>query len=376
MKILGLFLGWRIFLFLVSILAIFVIPEFGSSFPYFDTELMTTGLPDWVWSFGNFDGVHYLRLARLGYEGSRFSQAFFPLYPALISLFNAVVNNLFLSALILSNLFLGAALFILYRLFRLDYNCKTSLRALVLLLAFPTAFYFGAIYTESLFLLLVVTSLLFIRKGNFLIGGIFAALASATKVIGVLLFPVMLIELFIVAKEKKWNWKSKEMLAALIGIIFAPLGLFFYMVYLKSNFNDPLLFLNSQIVWEGRSTQSFVTLPQVFFRYFKVFLTVPINSLSFFNALLEFIFTIFPLGILLLAIKKIRFSYAFFTAGCLIVPTLTGTLLSMPRFSLISFLIFPFIVSRLNKGFGICIFCLAVLEAIFVILFTRGYWIA
>ncbi|PIR61011.1 MAG: hypothetical protein COU68_01660, partial [Candidatus Pacebacteria bacterium CG10_big_fil_rev_8_21_14_0_10_45_6] len=75
-KILVLVLVWRIGLFVVSLIA----PAFISyepSFPYAYDLLAKLGLPQWLYSWANFDGVHYLTIMRMGYVGTGLIQAFF-----------------------------------------------------------------------------------------------------------------------------------------------------------------------------------------------------------------------------------------------------------------------------------------------------------
>ena len=120
-RTIALFFSWRILLFLTAFLATLVITKFGGRFPYVDRVLTVTGLPSWVWGFGNFDGVHYLRLAQDGYS-AQYSQAFFPLYPLLIRIFNFLPKgnldanffvdpSYFYTGLILSNIFFAASLY-------------------------------------------------------------------------------------------------------------------------------------------------------------------------------------------------------------------------------------------------------------------------
>ena len=133
-KIVKWFLGWRILLFVIAFLSIFFIPTFGARFPYTDRVLEITGLPYWIWGFGNFDGVHYLRLAQDGYS-AQYSQAFFPVFSIGIKFFSFVfpkISNLdtniytdpafFYSGLILSNIFFLGALFVFYKLLTIDFK--------------------------------------------------------------------------------------------------------------------------------------------------------------------------------------------------------------------------------------------------------------
>jgi Gpi18-like mannosyltransferase len=370
---------WRIALFLIAFLSIYFLPIFGARFPYADRVLEITHLPSWIWGFGNFDGVHYLRIAQDGYL-AQYSQAFFPLFPILVRLFSFVfprVPNLdiniftdpayFYSGLILSNIFFLTALYVFYKVVAIDFKKDIAFLSVILLLVFPTSFFFGSIYTESLFLLLAASSIYLIRKGDFFWAAVLIALSTATRITGVLLIPLYLIEAFQVKKWINYIW-------ALI----TPLGLLIYMYFLKLSFGDPVYFLTSQPVFgAGRSASSLVLLPQVIYRYIKIFLTTNILTLPFFNAFLEFVFTLVPLTLLIIFIKKMRLSYWVFSVCTLLLGTLTGTFSSMPRYVLIPVaLLLPYLATRLGKYTKPVILASAVLGVFLVILFIRGYWVA
>ncbi len=378
--VLSSFLIWRTVLFLIAAAACYLISTFGARFPYYDRVLTITGLPNWIWGFGNFDGVHYLRIAQDGYS-AQYSQAFFPLYPVLTKLFSFLfprdigINTAlfvdpayFFSGLLLSNMLFLAALLVFYKLLRIDYSEKVVQLSILLLLIFPTSFYFGAIYTESLFLLLTVLSLYFLRKKYFLFAGFVIALASMTKVIGILLILVYLIEF-----NKSKNWK----LSNILGFLISPLGLLGYMFYLHRSFGNSLYFLTSQPVFgAGRDASGMVLPPQVIFRYIKIFTSVSADSLPYLNAVLELVFTILPFVLLIYFFKKMRKSYWVFTFAALLLPTLTGTLSSMPRYALAAFLLLPLIVQRWNRYYKLISFVFIILGVLLLGLFIRGYWIA
>lgn len=375
-KVVSLFIIWRVSLFTVAFIATILIPKFGNRFPYWDMMLVPTGLPSWIWSFGNFDGVHYLRIVTMGYESSQYSQAFFPLYPILIKIMT-IENYYFISAIVLSNLLLLLAIYVFYRLLRIDYEGKICFRSIILLLSFPTAYYFGSIYSESLFFFLTVSSLFFLRKDHYLVAGFFGALASATRILGLLLIPVFLIDIYIAVKKGKLQIKSEQFFKAVISTLIPPLGLLLYMWYLKVGFNNPLYFLTSQPAFGAeRSSLPIVLLPQVFFRYIKMLITVPVNSWQFFSSALELTFAIIAVMVLVGTFKKIRFSYWVFSLGCVIVPTLTGTFSSMPRYILMMFLLLPFLAKLSKKYFILLTILFIILGMLLVAFFTRGYWIA
>lgn len=374
-KIIGLFLIWRVALFAIAFLATFLIPKFGARFPYFDYLLVPTGFPSWIWGFANFDGVHYIRLAMMGYRASEFSQAFFPLYPILIGSLS-LGDNPFLTGFLLSNIFFVGALYVFYRLICLDYTNKIAFSSLVLLLVFPTSFYFGALYSESLFLFLLVSSLFMLRKKNYLGAGLYGGLAAATRLIGLLIIPVIIIEFWISCKKGEVKIKSEEFLKMIFGILTTLMGFLLYIYYLKIDFHSPWMFLSSQPFFgAGRSETPIILLPQVLVRYYKMLTDLPILSLTFFTTITELIFTVIPLALLIIYFKKIRFSYWVFMFASILIPTMTGTLSSMPRYALMSFLILPVIVYNTKKIYLIALLS-ALLGSILVMLFTRGYWVA
>lgn len=297
-----------------------------------------------VWA--NFDGVHYLSIANNGYY--QYEQAFFPLYPLMIRYLSKLLGSSFLlSGMFISNLSFLILLFVFWKLLsikELKLSEKQKKWSLVFLAFFPTSFYFGSVYTESLFLLLVILSFLYLSKGKKIFFGIFAALASATKLIGVFLL--------------------------------VPLGLIAYMIFLQKNYNDALFFIHSQPAFgAGRSGGDLIILPQVYWRYLKIFLTVPILTYDYFIAFIEFFMFNGSLYLVYIAWKKkLPESWLLFSLAAIIGPTLTGSLSSMPRYVLVAFPIFIALASSKNRKIIFIIsylfFCL------FTILFVRGYWIS
>jgi Gpi18-like mannosyltransferase len=388
-KVFKYFLGWRTILFIVAILSVYFIPVYGARFPYFDRVLTITNLPNWIWGFGGFDGVHYLRIAQDGYNTAIYYPAFFPVFPTLIKFIgNLIPRNplldtitfvdpaFFYTGLALANVFFLFALYFLYKLFKIDYDSKVSWLAIVLLLIFPTSFYFGSIYTESLFLLLSVLVLYESRKRNFLLAGIFCAVASATRIVGVLLVVVIAIELYLAIKNKVIDIKSNKFIFSILGLVISATGIGAYMFYLWKNYQDPIYFLSAQPYFGAQRSSELIFLPQVIYRYIKIFMNIPVFSLQFFNSALEFILTLAPFTLLVIYYKKIRFSYWIFMLLALIVPTLTGTFSSMPRYVLVAFPLLPILATKMGKYRKLIMTLLVILAILLLSLFIRGYWVA
>lgn len=362
--IIKIFLFWRVSLFFLAFIGSKLLP-FGNKFPYSEELLIKSGLPEFLWTFANFDGVHYLTIAKMGYQ-AQFTQVFFPLYPILIHLLNP--GNLIFSGLLISNLAFLLSLIILHKLLAIDYKTDKIKWVFIFLLLFPTSFYFVSLYTESLFFLFVLCSFYFARKNNWIFSGVFGFLASLTRFFGIFLLPALLIDWYLQKKPAK----------NLLPLLLIPVGLLIYMYYLKINFNDPLYFIHAQPVFGAQRTSGEIILfPQVVFRYIKILLTVNPQSLAFFNATLELIISLLFFVLSIIALFKTRLSYAFFSFCAYILPTLTGTFSSMPRYVLILFPAFLILANIKSKSLKIFI---ALIFAMFLIistlLFTRGYWIA
>lgn len=365
---------WRLFLLIVAASVVTIVP-FKDSFPYRESVLEPYGSP-LLYSWGNFDGVHYLGIAQNGYFAN-FTQAFFPVYPFLTRFVSIITNNYLISGLLISHLSLVFALYFLVKLIRLDHSQKIATQTIIYLLVFPTSFFFGAIYTESFFLLLVVLSFYLSRKNKPYKAALVAAVASATRVIGIFLLPSLLWEQYL-KSNKKQNTNPKYITKHYFPTLFSATGLLAYMYYLQQNFSDAFYFLNAQPAFgASRSADKLILLYQVIYRYTRMVITVDPKSILFFTVSQEFIFSMLFLGLSLLAFKKTRISYAIFGFLSFITPTLTGTFSSMPRYTLLlfpSFIVLSQIKNKLFKKIWITIS--VILLIINTILFTRGYWVA
>lgn len=364
---------WRVLIFAVAIAAMFILP----TRPRFTRLTPQASVSDLAVMWSNFDGIHYLDLAQFGYgyqHKTDMDYAFFPVYPWLINKFSFLGSYLG-SALFVSHLCFIIALFFLYKLFRLDFNQKTSQNAILLLLIFPVSFFFGSVYNESVFLLLAVLTFYSARKKNFLLAGIFAAIASATRVTGMFLWPAIIYEFYLLHdKDIKKMLQPEAIFLAL-----PPLGLLSFMRFQLLKTNDPLFFIHVQSNFAERTTDKLILLYQVFFRYFKMMIFVDHTDPLFFTVLIEFLSALLILGVLIFSFKKIRFSYWLFILLSYILPSLTGTFMSMPRFTLVLFPIFIFLSAWFDKNhpyFRYTYYALCIIFSVFCIaFFTRGYFI-
>ena len=139
-----------------------------------------------------WDTISYLKIAILGYEQDA-TVAFMPLYPMLIRLLSfPLAGNHLLSALVLSTICAILALILMFELLQKYYPVEVAWGAVLLFISFPTFFFLLAGYTESLFLVFVLSFWLFARERKWLWAGLFAGLATLTRLQGVVLSAVLL----------------------------------------------------------------------------------------------------------------------------------------------------------------------------------------
>lgn len=170
----------------------------GTSWAYAIPLEPMTGLAHLlVEPFRLWDGSWYRLVATTGYDSLGFTAfpakaAFWPLYPWLMDWGNAATGvSPETIGYILSNICFAGALVVLYRLVSLDLSEAIARRTLWALALFPTAFFFTAVYTESLFLLLTVGCLLAARRGEWWLAGVIGLLAALTRSAGVMLLAPM-----------------------------------------------------------------------------------------------------------------------------------------------------------------------------------------
>lgn len=366
-KILLFFLSWKIIFSGFALLAIYFLPLAKNyvAFPYYPRAHYL----NWIWA--NFDGLHYLEIALRGYHGLDF--AYFPLLPWLI----ALARRIFLTAplptaVLICNLAFFASLFVLFKIILLDYSTKIAWRAIFFIIIFPTSFYYGAIYTESIYLLLATLSFYFARKSNWLAAGVWGYLAGLSRLVGVALMPALILE---------WLSQNRPTLANFLKtkasfIFLAGLGIVTYAVFLQLRHGDFLLFQKSMVNWEQ---DKFVFPLQTAWRYLKILFLFPQkNEFVYWRAALEFASTIAYFALSFFVLIKVRLSYGIFMLLSLIIPASTGTLQSMPRYILHlfpAFLALALLTQKNKFVFWVTTIIFLLLGFVLTALFTRGYFI-
>ncbi len=215
--------------------------------------------------WANWDGVWFIRIAADGYQAHSFSQAFFPLYPWAVQVVAAVLGGSYVVAgVTISLVCYAGAMAVLYLLASDHFGPRVAMWSVVFISVFPTAFFFQAVYSESLFLLLSLLAFWWASRGRWWQACAAGMLAALTRSSGLLLLLPLAV--------MWWEQRRGEPLRlpggyggtvasvarrpgrlSLVALALVPAGLGVYMAYLWRAFGDPLLFGAVQSHW-GRAT--------------------------------------------------------------------------------------------------------------------------
>lgn len=376
-KILIVFLAWRILLLIPLFTSeVLLSPRTGYGYTLL-TYFLEKGsiLSNFLlYPFANFDGVYYLLIAAKGYT---VNAGFFPLFPLLIYIVTLPFKVLpfdviqYFVVIVLVSIFFLSSLVVMYKLIRLDYANNIAMSAILAILIFPTSFFFAGIYSESLFLFLSLSSFYFARKKKWFLAGILGTLLSATRLVGIAIFPALLYEYF--KNEKKRSFGK------LLSILLTPLGLIAYVFYNFQKWGNPFYFIEAQGNFaNNRSVESVILPIQTVFRYIKILISVNPGIYEWWVAFFEILFFIFTLILFYIAWKKkIRISYLIFGALCFLIPASSGTFTGLPRYIVVIFPLFIALALIKNKLFKIIYSVISiVLLFIFFMLFSKGYYIS
>lgn len=222
--------------------------------------------------FARWDSVWFLAIAIGGYDHQAARTAFFPLYPLAIRGVGGLGSSwgfYLVSGIVISLACFMIALVLLYRLAELELGDKVARTTLMLIAFCPMAFYFSAVYSESMFLALSLGCILCARRGKWLPAGLLGALAAATRNSGImLLVPLVLMYFYgprtdtepvrsgVAAAGASWLRRQLVRLVpryrlrpGVAWLLLVPAGLGVYILVLQLTFGDGLTPFQSQIVW-------------------------------------------------------------------------------------------------------------------------------
>ncbi len=335
-----------------------------------------------IWA--RWDSDFFLRIAQNGYDDA--SAAFHPLYPALIAgLGRVFFGHYILAGLVISLLCCLGSFVLLHRLASKHLDADGARRSVLYLAVFPMALFLQTVYSESLFLLLVLAAFTFAERDRFAAAGLVAGLAILTRATGLALLPALAL----------LAWRHRERPRALAGIALAVPVAAVYPLVLWQQVGDPWAFSDAQDrwhrhlsragpfggVWDGlvagwRGLEQFVVGHGT-----HVAGANPMHAAAENVQALAFLFLFLALTVV--AWRRFGAAYGLFAAVSLAIPlsypSSRWPLLSLPRFGLVIFPLFLALAAvtagrpRLHTA---AVACSALFLGVAVVQWALWQWVA
>ncbi len=242
------FLGMRVFL----TLAVYLVAPI---FPISSRGGTWSALPEYplldVWA--RWDSGWYASIVEAGYRYSTeqpSNVAFLPAYPLAVKAITLLAGNVWISGIVVANLAYLAALIVLFKLVRLKYDRAVARRAVLYTAAFPAAFFFYSMYSESVYLLSVVLAFYLWERRKDWPAGALGAVAALTRPMGMLLF-LSGTAFHLVERGRRVGGVfgvRPRLSRNALSLLLIPLALAGFLAYSYLAFGEPLAFLSSRTV--------------------------------------------------------------------------------------------------------------------------------
>jgi mannosyltransferase PIG-V len=283
-----------------------------------------------VWA--RWDSVFFVRIAEHGYD--RTSAAFAPLYPAMVW----AVGHIFFGHYVLAGtvVALGAALgafVLLHRLAESRLGADGARRTVLYLAVFPMTLFLQAVYSESLYLLLVLGSFALAERRRFAAAGLTAGLAILTRTTGVALLPALAL----------LAWRGRDRSRAFAGLTLCVPVAALYPLVLWRQVGDPWAFAHAQDQWHRH-----VSAAGPFGGLWDALVHWTPSGAGIHHAIAvnaeDLVFLVLFVSLAVAAWRRFGAAYGLFAAVSLAVPlsypSSRWPLLSLPRFGLVVFPLF------------------------------------
>lgn len=328
-----------------------------------------------------WDARHYINLIDQGYaayqeNGAHLFLVFFPGYVWLVRLVKLVIPHTALAGAVLSSVCFAWGCCWVHRIARERYDPQTADHAVLLLSVFPFSFFFGAVMTEGLFLLTTSAACYYALNRRWLPFAVWGALASLTRMAGVLVILPAVIECLEAAKPlappvKASLPRAAKQFAAALPLLAAPcLGTVGYWLLNALIDGDPFAYVIHQRHWNNGP----MWVSEVLRYLFDYFCANASSSVGWAVFLPELLLFAAFFGILAASVRSRKnpaslLVYAF----CYLIANYSlSWLLSGGRYLSCGFVFF-ILLAALLKNRPLTRACVAAGEAVFLGVFLFGY---
>jgi Gpi18-like mannosyltransferase len=267
---------------------------------------ISSHLPIQMWYI--WDSVNYGNLARQysaslaplhaiaqrGADKEYYLLHWFPLYPLTIKAVHGITHlSIPYSQLLISNVAFIVAMYLLYKLMRVDENHAFARTVVAFLVLLPTSFLFSSALSEALFLALAIAAIYYARTQRWIWAGVMGFLLALTHAQGFLIAIPLAVEA--IQQYGIPRKITRELLMQYIkpvtGTFIAVCGLFLFMFYCWLRTKNLFAYIDSQFAGTG------LALGNPFMHAYENFFRI------------RTIIILSELAMILLAIKRLRWSY-------------------------------------------------------------------
>jgi len=329
----------------------------NSAFPLDQPRQMTVfAEPSTFWdTFARYDSGWYEGIARNGYSyaaGGRSNIAYFPVYPMLMRyagrMFGRYHAAFYFGGIVVSWSSYVLGMVALYCLARLDLEREQAERAVLLISIFPFAFFYGMIYSESTFLLFAVLAFLGFRTRWWILGGVAASIAIATRTPAIVMWPSLAWIAWRTAQPA-----TRDRLMAVGALVLALAGFAWYSWYIYHESGNPFEWAATLQRWNYKIGGSPWRGP------IELLYTLTTHPYAYVTGthmgLYDTLYGLTGIAFLVAApLVWIRFgaAYGLFVALNLAVPLSSGVFEGVGRYCSVLFPVFIWLASRPSKFFG------------------------
>ena len=284
-----------------------------------------------------YDAGWYAHIATEGYSytpGEQSSVAFFPAYPLVLRGLTTLGLDTFLAGVLLTMVCGVLALVLFTHWARARADEDTVRNAGLLLALYPFAFFlYGAMYSDALFLLLIVSAFLLLERGYLLPAVLLGAMATAARPVAPALVLGLLARRLEWKHERGQRWGVVDLLPVL-----AAAGFLLYVFYLWRTFGEPLAFVKVQSAPGWDQMPGWRTWAKV--RWLQSF-SWGMRPDDFLRLVGHAAFTVGALALLWPTVKRLGWGYGLYSAAIVGLPTLSSKdFMGMGRYLLAAFPLF------------------------------------
>jgi hypothetical protein len=320
--------------------------------------------------FNHWDTPHYVYIAENFYvntgDPANFI-VFFPLYPILIRLFTVDFAYINLSALVVSNICSLIAFFYLFKLAKLEFNDGVAAKAVLFLSVFPTAYFLSAPYTEGLFFALIIASVYYARLGKWQLAGLISLFAALTRIAGLLLLPVLIIEYL-----HQKGWKPRRIGVNILWIFLALTGFLIYLGINNQVTGNPFTFVTIEAAHWNNNLEPWTGLTSAY--NWALTASYPDNITIGFAPIAFAIFGIIMVGVS--AWRRLRPVYIVYMFLSWALAVSTSWWISVPRYIMAMFPMYVLLGALTDKKVVNTTLAIVsgALLCYFTIFFALGWW--